>query len=207
MPLLNVVTAVSREYNLPRMLHSMRSALPGTGFLIKWIQVFDPPGPRCSYGHWLDHEGGEIRILRLPYTGPRSIWAVAHKNFGMDQAEDGFYLCLDDDNVLHPAFLKTMARALAANPGKRAFVVGQRRWDHHGDMPAAPERVAPGFIDSAQFMLHTALIGKDRYDTAQAGAEDGHFVANIHKRMPGEFVFVDEVASYFNYLRVEPMCG
>lgn len=203
MRVLNAMTSVSREYNLPRILHSLKAAVAGTGFVVRWIQVFDAPGPQTSYGSKLDGEGGDVEAARFVFRGQRSVWAVAQKNFGMDQMVDGFYVCLDDDNVLHPNFIRVLERAVTANPDRKAFVVGQRRWDTHGNIPAIPGNVRPGFIDSAQFIIHSSLIGPTRYDQAYAGQEDGRFVSEMYARAPGEFVFVDEIASYFNYLRVE----
>lgn len=207
MPLLNIMTSVSREYNLPRLLHSMESTMEGTGWDIHWIQVFDPPGVLHPYVTLMNEESSKVRITSAVFTGEKSAYAVAQKNFGMDLMEPGFFLCLDDDNVLHPVFLAMMAKAVEANPGKRAFVCAQKRWDHYRHLPALPEKVVPGAIDSAQFMIHTSLIGSDRYDLSKAGCEDGHFVSTIYAKAPDEFAFIEEVASYFNYLRVERSCG
>lgn len=206
MTTLNLVTAVSREYNLPRILKSILDAAINTKFSLKWIQIFDAPGPKSSYGRKLDGESGRVRIQRLTYGGPRPPFGIPQKNLGLEHAEDGFCLCLDDDNVVHPDFLRTIEKIVSESPGKRGFIFGQRRWDHHGNLTASPENTKPGSIDNAQFMVHTSLIGKSRYDHMHAGDEDGRFIMDLYMKIPQDFVFVDKFISYYNYLSVDRNC-
>lgn len=203
---LNLVTAVSREYNLPRLLRSIEVSMKGSGLNVKWILVFDWPGEKREITRTLLREPSPVLIQRVVYAGSTNRCAVLQKNLGMNHIDPGYYLCLDDDNVLHPEYLKTLTGLIAAHPSKRAFVVAQKRWDKHGTLHADPAEVKPCHIDSAMFTVHTDIIGTDRYDVSTASAEDGDFARRMYAKNPKAWYFHDHIASYFNYLRVDPRC-
>jgi len=102
--------------------------------------------------------------------------------------------------VLHPAFLGAIGKLIRLHPAKLAFAFNQIRWDHHGNLPARPERMVPDQIDNSMFVVHTDLIGGERYDIQRAGQEDGFFFQGLYGRMPEAFLFVDEYLTYYNYL-------
>lgn len=203
MTVVNFMTSVSRPYNLPRMLHSIREAARGTKFRSRWILVFDAPGPSEPWINVFLDAVKDVEIQPVIYTDGPNLMAVKQKNEGLSRVREGYFLCLDDDNIVHPEFLRTVEAAMSAAPEKRGFIVGQRRWDHVGDLVAAPDRVRPGQIDSAMFLLHMDVIGKERYDLSKAVTEDGHFIETVYNRNKDAFIFIGKQASYFNYLRVD----
>ncbi len=204
MPLINIVTAVSRPENLPCIHASMESAMAGHEADVRWIMVFDTP--------WNASEGvarmlaGPSRVRMHPalYPGGPTKFGIHQKNMGMDLIEDGFYHCLDDDNIVYPKFFEGVTRLIRNSPNKKAFVFSQRRWDLHGDLRAMASRMNPCFIDNTMFVVHKALIGTRRYDPDRAGLEDYYFFRALYDQEPGAFEFSDDFLAYYNYLRHFP---
>jgi len=203
-PLINIVTAVSRPGLLPRIYQSMLESLAGTGANVRWILVFDAPGDVDEQTFRMIRDSSRIKIERIVYPDGPVRFGIAQKNMGMDAVEEGFYHCLDDDNIVHPDFFRGIIRAMEENPGRKAFVFHQQRWDRHGDLWARPENMRKFHIDNTMFLVHRDLIGEDRYEIEKAGEEDFYFFRKLYDKDPGTFVFVDEVLAYYNFLSCLP---
>lgn len=201
---INLVTAVSRPENLTRIHQSIVSALARSSFRVRWILVVD--------GHEVIWPGVEMALRservdvdKIVYSGPRCPYGIFQKNLGMDSIEDGYYHCLDDDNLVHPDFFAGVERAMVANPGASAFVVCQQRWDGVGSLLAHPDRMGYGQIDNTMFVVHRDLIGGKRYDIEKAGREDFHFFSELWQSHKDRFSFVFEILAYYNYIRCWPV--
>jgi hypothetical protein len=196
--MIHLVTAVSRPENLPRIQRSIALSLRKSMLKAKWLLVVDDPSVQVPSGDGFDVE-------KLVYPGGPSKLGIAQKNFGMDHIQDGFYHCLDDDNIVHPDFFQGFARHWAVWPAKQAFVVCQKRWDGVGDLQAAPHRmIERAKIDNTMFVVSKSLIGSRRYDPKEAGYEDFYFFRNLYLAHPDEFVFVNEFLAYYNFIRTFP---
>ena len=205
----NVITAVTREYNLSRMLHALESSLEPVKDLadVRWTTVFDAPGPAWKYTMPVLESAVRIRVETAIYHGPRVRFGIHQKNLGFDLADDLAYcVVLDDDNVIHPRFLPRMTEIIRQNPMKRAFVVSQRRWDMCS-LRAAADMMKPCSVDNTMCLVQKSLIGGRRHDPGRAGIEDFHYIREILDAAPEEFVFVDEMLAYYNYLNVEKGVG
>jgi hypothetical protein len=199
-PPINIVTAVSRPHFLPKIHRSMEESAAGTGANVVWILVFDAPGEMPEPVLHMMRDASRIKIRRLVYPDGRARFGIPQKNLGMGSIKDGFFHCLDDDNLVHPDFFRGIMEAISANPGKRAFAFHQQRWDKHGDLRAAPENMRKFHIDNTMFVVHKDLIGSDRYDQEKAGEEDFYFFRKLYDKDPDAFVFLDETLAYYNYL-------
>jgi hypothetical protein len=202
---INFVTAISRPENLERIHRSIELAISRASLKVRWILVAD--GPEVI---WPSVESslrsGKAEIEKVVYSGPRLIpYGIVQKNLGMDTILDGYYHCLDDDNVVHPEFLAGLERAMNANPEARAFVVGQQRWDGVGNLIASPVRMGYGQIDNTMFVVHRDVIGSKRYDPGQPGLEDFYFFSELWGAYPNKFAFIRETLAYYNYIRVWPV--
>lgn len=201
---INLITAVSRERNLPRILDSIRCSLRAIPLEVQWILVFDAPGSKLARTKDLIKTSGRIKVLEALYEGGPMKFGIHQKNLGMDLIEDGFYHCLDDDNIVHPEFFSCLLRAIESNPGKRAFAFAQIRWDHHGTLTPSVWSMNPGQIDNTMFVVHKDLIGSLRYEKQFSGWEDGIFFQKIFSKHREEFVFVKDQVTYYNYLKRYP---
>lgn len=197
---INLVTSVSRVTNLPAIYKSIQDSISGTDVNARWILVFDAPGDVPDNILRMIREASRIKIERVIYPGPPMRFGICQKSRGIDLIEDGFYHCLDDDNIVHPEFFKGIERAMAKHPEKKAFVFNQQRWDGHGDLLARPDRMIEFLVDDTMFVVHKDLIGSDRYDVEKSGTEDFHFFRKLYDKDPDAFVFIDEYLAYYNYL-------
>ena len=201
--MIHLVTAVSRPENIPRIHRSIELSLVRSNLQVKWIVVVDTPetlSPKIEK----QLESSTFEIQKLIHSGGRCLYGIAQKNLGMESVKEGFFHCLDDDNLVHPLFFFALERAMKTNPSKRAFVVSQQRWDSLKLLTADPDRMGYGQIDNTMFTVHSSLIGRNRYDLKQSGKEDFLFFSNLWNLHREEFVFIPEVLSYYNYIRYFP---
>jgi len=201
---LSIVTAVSRPEHLSKVRMSIDRSLEGAGIDLRWILVFDTPELAQAAAPALEGTQGRFVATLEGGSGGPSRFGIAQKNLGISLVDDGFYHCLDDDNLVHPDFFAGIGRAARENPGKRAFAFNQRRWDSMGNFTARPETMVPYKIDNTMFVVHRSLIGDDRYDPALAGSEDGHFFQSLYAKDPSTWVFIDRQLAYYNLLRHFP---
>lgn len=202
MALVNIVTAVSRQYNLPKILASLENAIGNYGIEVRWIMVFDYPldlAPSVKKAL----VSKRIKLDFIVYHGGKFKFGVKQKNYGIDQIKEGWYYLLDDDNVIHPNFFKSLSQAIKENPGKKCFVFSQHRTDSE-DKIAAPDRMEAAMIDNSMFLTHMDLIGKERYEPGRAGIEDFWFFRGLYDKAPEQFVFLNEFLAFYNYLNQFP---
>jgi hypothetical protein len=198
---INLVTAVSRPGNLPRIHRSIIGSLARTKMKAKWILVADEA---LSPSIEDDFRRENLEVQAMVYAGGPCAYGIAQKNLGMSKIANGFFHCLDDDNLVHPLFFTGLEWAVNTHPSKRAFVVGQQRWDSLNHLVASPDRMEYGQIDNTMFVVHSSLIGQDRYDLKHSGREDFEFFRKLWDFHKDEFIFIGETLSYYNYLRHFP---
>lgn len=204
METLTLVTAVSRAQNLRKIYSTISKSLRGVALDVRWILVFDAPGNTSADTADLISSAKDLKITKAIYPGEPKQWGILQKNHGMDLIKGGWYHLLDDDNIVHPEFFKSIHSAIVNHPGKRAFSFGQLRRDFRGNLSSGPDKMKPGHIDNTMFVVSMDLIGSSRYDVKHAGIEDYHFFKSLYDKDPGSFVFLDEFICYYNYLRDFP---
>lgn len=197
--MINLVTAVSRPDNLPRIHRSIARSLSRSTLKARWILVIDgeqaiPPAIDARL------QDGAFEVEKLVYLGGPCPYGINQKNLGMASIVEGYYHCIDDDNIVHPDFFPSLERSMAANPKKRVFVFGQQRWDNIKSLIASPDRMEYGKIDNTMFVTHRSLIGAHRYDLSRSGREDFHFFRKLYDLHKEEFVFISETLAYYNYI-------
>jgi Glycosyl transferase family 2 len=198
----NLVTAVTRPDNLDRIYSSIALALWDNPSKCNWILVADE---RVEYvpARLAQLSAGSPIKIRFETLPRQSQFGIYQKNLGLDLCEDGFFYCLDDDNILHPAFFERLEKAIAEHPEKRVFAFHQHRWDRWGLLRASPETMEINKIDNAMFIAHKSLIGPLRYDYEKAGCEDYFFYRALFDAHPEEFWFLDDLLAFYNFLRRE----
>ena len=201
--MIHLVTAVSRPDNLPRIQKSIARSLARSNLTAKWILVVDADN-KLSPAVEARLREGSTDIEKLVYHGGRCPYGIQQKNLGMGSIKDGYYHCIDDDNIVHPDFFVGVERAILANPGKRAFVFGQQRWDNVKSLVASPTKMEYGQIDNTMFVTHSSLIGDARYDLSRSGKEDFHFFRRLYDLNREDFVFLPETLAYYNFIYYFP---
>ena len=201
---INLVTAVSRPENLPRLARSISLSMSKSKLSkVNWIVVVDDVSV-LSPAIEAQIKDGRFLVKKVVHTGGRCQYGIDQKNLGLDSIKDGYYHCIDDDNILHPEFFQAIERAMDGNPGKKAFVFGQQRWDAIKSLTASPARMEYGKIDNSMFLVHSSLIGLHRYDLTRSGREDFHFFRKLYDLHSEQFVFLSETLAYYNFIRHFP---
>lgn len=197
---INIVTAVSRPENLNRIRRSIARSIARSSLRVKWILVVDGEGGLAPALEASLKDGASFDIAQISHQGGSCPYGIRQKNLGMASIVEGYYHCLDDDNIVHPDFFQGIERSMKANPTCHAFVFGQQRWDNIKSLVAAPERMEYGKIDNTMFVVHSSVIGENRYDLSRSGREDFHFFRKLYDLYRSEFVFIPETLAYYNYI-------
>lgn len=145
--LLNILTAVSRPENLPKITESLAiAAEKAPNVTVCWRWGFD---------------------LERRHVGGQAV-----KNALLDEVEDGWVWCLDDDTLVHEDILLTASQFLEYD----AIVFSQQRSDGRV-LAAGWENVTVGGIDIGQALLRRDLIGEHRIPEHYEG--DGMFLSAV----------------------------
>lgn len=201
--MIHLVTAVSRPENLPRMHRSISLAISRSSLRAKWILVVDDANSIPTSTEAV-LKGGAFETEKIVHRGGKCSYGIDQKNAAMALISDGYYHCIDDDNIVHRDFFIGLERAMQAAPKKRAFVFGQQRWDNIKSLIASPDRMEYGKIDNTMFVVHSSLIGSHRYDLSRSGREDFHFFRKLYDLHRDEFVFISETLAYYNFIKHFP---
>ena len=107
------------------------------------------------------------------------------------------------DNILHEDFQERLDIHIKNNPNKSGFIFNQKvnGKDFTGlDIRlASPENTKVSHIDMAQFVLRRDLIGDNRFEFGKYIA-DGIFIENLYNQKSEDFLFIDEVLCYYNFI-------
>jgi hypothetical protein len=166
---LHVLTAVTRPGNLPLLAESLAdSTTPDVDLCWHWR--FD---------------------LERRHIGGQHL-----KNLMLGVIRDGWVWVLDDDTLVHPLMLATIANVVEGSPHVRAIIVSQERSD--GRVHSAREdNVRVGSIDIGQAVLRRDLIGTLRIPETYEG--DGEFLISLLSTC-ANVVYVDQPLSLHNAL-------
>ncbi len=188
--ILNIITPCTRVDNLPLLRNSILEAKKDILVEINWYIVVD--GPKISLNVLTDDH---IKIISQYITVPHSISGNGQRNRALDQIEEGIVCFLDDDNLLHPRFIKKLSDLVVLKGSRIGMVCKQEL--SPGRIRAI--RVKKGKIDAAQFAADIRMIGRCRWRLNDYSA-DGEFIEAIYQSEPENFVSIQEVLSYYNKL-------
>lgn len=188
-PKLTVVTPVSRPENLSRLKENLSILKPY--FKVSWCCVVDSTKATRQ----------QIAVRPDILTDARSDDSGStQRNVALSLIRDGWIYFLDDDNLIHPDFPRIASETILANPAKKCFVFAQAWWDDTHRLSAGP--IKRGKVDTASFLVHRSAIGDAKWSLEPVPASvDFNFISQIWDRTPEQFLFVDDVCSYYNRLR------
>lgn len=180
-----IITPCSRHEDLARVSHSIT-------FSCTWIVVFDATELRAEV-----HSPAANVILLASAGGVYGKHQI-NTALGYCRAHDinGFVYVLDDDNLIHENFYTTICEALKS--GKKGYIV-QQEISPGRVRTVSPDTTRIGWIDQAQFVVHTDLLRHATY--RQHHDADGELIESLFKQHADEFEFVHETISYYNRLR------
>lgn len=197
LPLLNVVTAVSRPENLPIIARHLARRLPS--FRVRWYCAADATKVPAARPAGLDcHFWGAI---------PQHDCAGGvQRNAALEQVRQGLTIFLDDDNTIHPAFDAALSGLLQASPGRPLYVLGQQ--DQAGAVlrEARRESVRCGQIDVGQIVLRVHPLTKGLRFVADTYHSDWLLIESFLTRCGADWpshVAFGPPATFYNALRPE----
>lgn len=191
---LAVITACIRPQNLPA-IHESLGSVP-----VHWIVVVDLMksafGPVKTFVVGLDSPH-KITLLSVLQDEKDHSGGYVAKNRGLDHVEntskERYTYILDDDNIMHPDFMRELAPFISKDDSPDLICFGQ-------DLCTGWHRLGPPMIigiDQAQYVVKTSRIWGLRLPEAYVG--DGVF-AEILTRFGRTSFILDKTLSYYNKL-------
>ena len=202
MEILHIITRCSRTKNILKIKESIFNRIPDN-FTIYWHITFDTTHLKdidADILSQLEHDFISLKFRKSDHGD----YGHNFINITLDQIPNGWVYILDDDNILHKDLLPTISGLIDENPEKRGFIFNQKvdakDFTSIDVREAKPENVKVGGIDMAQFFLRRDLIGFSRLKLDDYKA-DGHFIEDLYQFNQDDFLFIDKILCYYNYLQ------
>jgi len=200
MYIINIITRCSRLENLNIVKNSIYNN--SYKFKINWYVIFDTSSLSDINSDILTDLYNSQAIIKFIKSVPGDHGHLMI-NSCLEEIKEGFVYVLDDDNIIHEDFYNTIFDNITNNPEKKGFIFSQKvsAKDFTGlDIrEAKPENTKVQHIDMAQFLLRRDLIGQSRLDPMKYIA-DGIFIEKIFNENKEEFIFIDKILCYYNYI-------
>ena len=205
---LEIITRCTRPQNLLTVKDSIFQYtnwdIHYTNWDIHWHIIFDTNAISSLDGEMLhdlqkDHYQ-EITIYFMRSTPGDMAHSLISKIIDYIDIESYVYI-LDDDNILHPNFLDRTYELIFDESVKGIIFsqhIGGKDFTGQEIRVAAPENIKVQKIDMAQFILSKEII--DIRFTPGTYVADGMFIEDIFYRRSKDFLVIDEVLCYYNYL-------
>lgn len=190
---LHVITPCTRRANLSAVATSL---LPLRACMAtRWWIVCDMSPCALGSDVWRQLHGDDV-VFFYPHANAPGAGGHHQRSAALDYIADGWTWTLDDDNLVHPAFITHIVPHLQRHDID-AIIMAQYRADGR-TLRATPENVRPDAIDTAQYVVRRSFIADERI--AGIAGEDGGFIQRIYQRAPDRCLFIDEVACWHNRL-------
>jgi glycosyltransferase involved in cell wall biosynthesis len=194
---LHLLTRCTRLSNLKRIKESV---FPSP-FNVVWHLIFDTTILKDIDAELL--QGLQNTNIRFHFAkGDGKDYLYPQLSQIISELEDGFVGILDDDNIVHPDFYKTLQQEILQNQDKLGFVyeqyIGGTDFTGLEVRKVGPQHMKLRHIDSAQYILHTKLYKLRSYEGGYDA--DGRFIEPLYNMVPDEFHFIHKVLCYYNHL-------
>ena len=201
---IHIITRCTRPENLVRVKKSIFDNKPAAIEII-WNVVFDSKKVTTLPTSLLQELKCKDTRFHFTECGDWKCQYHYSNHLMTYYIRDGFVYFVDDDNILHENFYSSILKLYAENPNARGFVfsqwVGGRDFSKLDIRIGAPENVAVGSIDLAQFMFEWRLPFEYKTMFGNGYCGDGDFIVGLFQNgAKEEFAFTDEVLSYYNYI-------
>jgi glycosyltransferase involved in cell wall biosynthesis len=193
---LNIITRCTKPYFLPQVKKSINFNTPKIN--IKWHIIFDTSVLK-------DIDASLLKKLNNKYTtfyfieGKPGDLLYPQSMEVINQINEGFIYYLDDDNLLHPYFLKSISTNITED---KIYVVDQfvnfKDFTNKEYRIASPENMKLRGVDVAQLIFPRSIF--DSFKWKGDYCADGLLVEEIMFKDPNYFRYINETLSYYNYL-------
>lgn len=197
---LTIISPCSRISNIEHLryniIHNDKSQ-----YIFRWLLILDKSkidqndSKLQAELKWLDNIPGFEYYF---YNNEGSISGNSQRNFGLSLVNAGWVYFLDDDNVIHQNYFTQMAKLIRQHPNKKGIITNQVHKDGLIRLAASLD-IGAGKTDTAQFTIHSSLIGDTKWIEHDYCA-DGYFIKELYDKDPDAFLIVNENLSYYNFL-------
>jgi len=175
---LNIITPCSR----PHLLHSIAESINIPKENYRWIVVFDsdtiPDGiPECE-AYCIKNSG--------------SVCGNSQRNLAIDLVTEGYLYFNDDDTIMHPELWNNIKDLT------NDFIHFDQE-EKDGSIRLKQSSVRLSYIDSHNFIVHTTVVGNERFVINRRDA-DGVFAENCYNKSKTSN-YIPKVLSTYNALR------
>ena len=199
---IEIITRCTRPANLYKVRDSIFREVPD-GVKIKWKIIVDTSViSKVETQIIEDFSEYSLNFWR----GTPGDFAHMLINRAIDEVpEDSWFYILDDDNELHPNFLKRVHETHIQNPFKEGMLfsqwVGGKDFTRLEVRQIDATRIRVREIDMAQFFLKKSLVREKRLNQMQYIA-DGYFIEELYAEKYDRFIIIDEILCLYNNLQV-----
>jgi hypothetical protein len=152
-----------------------------------------------TFGDWM----GNISITTIHEQGEAPSGRNVRQKYTDLYANQNVYLhLLDCDNLIPFDVLDRLNFLFGTKEFKiPKIIMLAQKWHTQGikRLNAAPENCVPARCDIAQLFVHGSFL-KDMVWSGDY-ENDGQFIAELHKRYPNDFIFVNDVNVWYNALK------
>lgn len=194
---IHIITRCSRPHNLLQLRDNIFKTSSYENITIKWYIVFDTKTLKDIDAELLQQlDQNNIQLHFQKGNG----WGLSQLN-NLIHSLDGWIYHLDDDNLLYPNFFKFCYCNIDKTTKALVFSQQVDNKDFTGlkIRQAKPKNIKVGHIDLAQWLIHSDLHKKYKYDSGYTA--DGKFIEKVYKEQSKYFKIINQVVCYYNYLQ------
>lgn len=206
--MLNIITACVRPQNLEKIHKSILEAqtIYGSKIPITWYIVLDSRAATeyLFLAKMLEHKTlsftPEFETHIIENDTYKTSWETP-VSIGLARIKEGLVCVLDDDNIMHPLFIRCIYPHYLN--GTKGFIFHQllsvdKNYNKRVRF-ANPIKIAPGKIDTAQFCFDKSIIADITWPS-RVKEPDGVFISLVYTKHHESIQIMDEILCYYNYL-------
>lgn len=201
---INIITRCTRTSNLLTIKEGVLNAPKGV--TVNWHIVFDTGALKDIDAEVLSNLTDTVNVKLHFVKGQRGGLLYPEVSDIIKTIKSGWIYLLDDDNIIHEDFYKTIKASIKNLPIAQVHIVSQlvagRDFTGQEIRVASRENTAFQKIDIAQMVINRSIF--DTHSFSANYAADGFFIEEVLKTHGDAFVWIDKVLCHYNYLEKVP---
>lgn len=201
---INIITRCTRTSNLLTIKEGVLNAPKGV--TVNWHIVFDTGALKDIDAEVLSNLTDTANVKLHFVKGQRGGLLYPEVSDIIRTIKSGWIYLLDDDNIIHEDFYKTIKASIKNLPIAQVHIVSQlvagRDFTGQEIRVASRENTAFQKIDIAQMVINRSIF--DTHSFSANYAADGFFIEEVLKTHGDAFVWIDKVLCHYNYLEKVP---
>ena len=201
---INIITRCTRTSNLLTIKEGVLNAPKGV--TVNWHIVFDTGALKDIDAEVLSNLTDTVNVKLHFVKGQRGGLLYPEVSDIIRTIKSGWIYLLDDDNIIHDDFYKTIKASIKNLPVAQVHIVSQlvagKDFTGQEIRVASRENTAFQKIDIAQMVINRSIF--DTHSFSANYAADGFFIEEVLKTHGDSFVWIDKVLCHYNYLEKVP---